>query len=80
MQLPFIAARHPAAIVSVNGVASDLFGPFLGFCRRGVQAFAVGVARAAANQNSRSKERQGWNNLAVDGAVKINRLHSVEPL
>ena len=57
MQLPFIAARHPAAIVSVNGVASDLFGLFLSFCRRDIQAIAVDVAQAAADQNSRSNER-----------------------
>ena len=80
MQLPFIATGHPAAIVSVNGVASDLFGPFLGFCRRFIQALVVGMARAAADQNSRSNERQGWNNSAKDGDVKINRLHSAEQL
>ena len=42
VELPFIRARHPEAVVLVNGGATDLSGPLLGFGFGGVEPFAVG--------------------------------------
>ena len=74
MQLPFVAARHPAAIVPVNGVATDLIRTFLGFGRSVIHAFPVGVAWTTADQDGSKSQCHGWSNLPQD--IEINLLHS----
>ena len=57
MQLLFIGAGHPATVVLVNGAASDLLGPGLGFFRRGVDPFAMGEGWASAKTGRSEGER-----------------------
>ncbi|MEC8441118.1 MAG: hypothetical protein VXZ59_02250 [Cyanobacteriota bacterium] len=80
VQLPSVAAGHPAAIISVNGVAADLFGTFLEFCRSVIDASPVGMVRAATDQDGRSIKCQCWNKSAGDGDVTFNHLRSARPL